>query len=190
MASMLDFAPGGRFHYGGQYDAPPPWKKKKSSLFWEDQLQRQSEIRDDPSSNLGFFGLNYSDMPAMVQYPMEWFKKQVLQGEARDARYSKNIAETVSGLGESISEREARLLQERKDEAAKKQALVQERRRMPTTVDKSAIAKKDDDDDIVKYLLLMNFLQNVAYQSAAPDVRPGYGTSVGTARAFPTMPKM
>jgi len=106
MASMQDFAPGGRFYYSGQHENLPPWKKKKSSLFWEDQLERQSEIRDDPSSNLGFFGLNYSDMPWPIQKPMEWFKKQVLEGEARDARISKGISDVVGGLGESMSERE------------------------------------------------------------------------------------
>ena len=173
-----------------EYEQIPPWERKKPALFFEDQLNRQSEIRDNPDANMGFFGTNYSNWPALIQRPMEWYKKQVLSGEARDERINKDIDKFVSNVGESMSERETRLEQERLKALAEKQELSQAKRRMPTTVDKSAIAKKDDDDDMVKYLLLMNFLQNVAYQSAAPDVKPGYGASVGSAVSFPTMPKM
>ena len=179
MATMSDFAPGGRFHYSGQHENAPPWQKKKPSLFWEDQIDRVPETSW------------FSGMPYWVQGPMDAFKKRMLQGEAASARTGQAVSDVVSGLAETQTEREARLTKERMDAAAKEQALVQQRRRMPTNVDKSAIARKDDDDDnMVQYLLLMNFLQNVAYQSAAPDVKPGYGASVGTSRAFPTMPKM
>jgi len=168
-----------------EYEQIPPWKKKKPSLFFEDQLNRQSEIRDNPDATW------YSNLPALIQRPMEWYKKQVLSGEARDERINKDIDKFVSNVGESMSERETRLEQERLKALAEKQELSQAQRRMPATVDKSAIARKDDDDDdMVKYLLLMNFLQSVAYQSAAPDVKPGYGASVGSAVSFPTMPKM
>tara|TARA_R110002020_G_scaffold108002_2_gene250529 strand:- start:978 stop:1511 length:534 start_codon:yes stop_codon:yes gene_type:complete len=168
-----------------EYEQIPPWKRKKPSLFFEDQLNRQSDIRDNPDATW------YSNWPALIQRPMEWYKKQVLSGEARDERINKDIDKFVSNVGESMSERETRLEQERLKALAEKQELSQAQRRMPTTVDKSAIARKDDDDDdMVKYLLLINFLQSVASQSAAPDVKPGYGASVGTSRAFPTMPKM
>jgi len=162
-----------------EYEQDPPWKKKKSSLFWQDQLDRVPETSW------------FSQMPHWVQGPMDAWKSLMLGGEVASEKSGETLSKVVSGLGQTKKEREARLLQERKDEAAKEQALVQERRRMPTTVDKSAIAQKGgDNNDMLRYLLLMNFLQNIAYQSAAPDVRPGYGTSTGTSRAFPTMPKM
>ena len=178
MASMLDFQPGGQFHYSGQHENVPPWKRKKPSLFWQDQLDRVPETSW------------FSQMPHWVQTPMDAFKRRMLQGEVATEQTGEALSNIISGLGETKAEREARLRQERMDAAAKEQALVQERRRMPTTVDKSALAKKDDDDNMVQYLLLMNFLQNLAYQSAAPDVKPGYGTVIGASRAFPTMPKM
>jgi hypothetical protein len=52
MATMQDFAPGGRFYYSGQHEGISPWKKKKSSLFFENQLERQAEIRDDPDARI------------------------------------------------------------------------------------------------------------------------------------------
>ena len=179
MASMLDFQPGGQYHYSGQHESVPPWKKKKPSLFWQDQLDRVPETSW------------FSQMPHWVQTPMDAFKRRMLQGEVASEEAGEAVGKVISGLGETKAEREARLTQERMTAAAEQQALTQATRRMPATVDKSAIARKDDDDDdMVKYLLLMNFLQSVAYQSAAPDVKPGYGASVGSAVSFPTMPKM
>ena len=189
MASMQDFAPGGRFYYSGQYDDPPPWKKKKSSLFWEDQLERQSEIRDDPSSNLGFFGLNYSDMPWPIQKPMEWFKKQVLEGEARDARISKGISDVVGSLGESMSEREARLDKERMEAAAKKQEIAQAERRMPYPV--APTPKIEEDEDNFNKLLAYMFIRDIIGGTAGGDPPTPYTVRAGpAARAFPTMPSM
>ena len=188
MATMRDFAPGGRFYYSGQYDDPPPWKKKKSSLFWEDQLERQADVRDDPASNMGFFGLNYSDMPWPIQMPMEWYKKQVLSGEARDARINKRIGEAVSGLGESMSAREARLDRERKEAAAKKQELVQAQRRMPTEV--PSIPKIEEEEDLMdkylKYMLMSSILGNTAGEEYAGTS----SVSIGQSRDWPTMPAM
>ena len=188
MATMRDFAPGGRFYYSGQYDDPPPWKKKKSSLFWEDQLERQADVRDDPASNMGFFGLNYSDMPWPIQMPMEWYKKQVLSGEARDARINKRIGEAVSGLGESMSAREARLDRERKEAAAKKQELAQAQRRMPTTVPPNKKIEEEEDfmDGMLKYMLVSNLIG----AGAAGEYSGTSTVSIGQARDWPTMTPM
>jgi hypothetical protein len=188
MASMQDFAPGGRFYYSGQYDDPPPWKKKKSSLFWEDQLERQPDIRDDPASNLGFFGTNYSNWPAIIQRPVEWYKEQVLSGEARDERINKGIDKFVSNLGESMSEREARLEKEKMEAAAKKQRIVQEQRRMPTEV--PSIPKIEEEEDLMdkylKYMLMSSILGN----TAGGEYAGTSSVSIGQARPWPTMTPM
>ena len=184
MATMQDFAPGGRFYYSGQHEGIPPWKKKKSSLFWEDQLERQADIRDDPASNLGFFGTNYSNFPAFIQRPTEWFKQQVLSGEARDERINKSIDKFVSNLGESMSEREARLLKEKMEAAAKKQKIVQEQRRMPTAV--PSIPKIEEEEDLMdkyfKYLLVSNLLGGMAGE----DYAGTSSVSIGQAMDWPT----
>ena len=171
-----------------RWEQIPPWKKKKSSLFWEDQLERQSEIRDDPDANMGFFGLNYSDMPWPIQTPMEWYKKQVLSGEARDARINKRIGEVVSGLGESMSAREARLEKERMEAAAKKQKIAQAQRRMPTVVPPIKKIEEEEDfmDGMLKYMLVSHLLGGTA-----ADEYSGTSTvSIGQARDWPTMTPM
>ena len=188
MATMQDFAPGGRFYYSGQYDDPPPWKKKKSSLFWEDQLQRQAEIRDDPASNLGFFGLNYSDMPWPIQMPFEWLKKKELEGEARDARYSENIAKVFSGLGESMKEREARLDRERKEAAAEKFEKSQTERRMPTYT--PSIPKIEEEEDFMEKYLKYMLISNLIGGTGGDEYAGTSTVSIGQARDWPTMPAM
>ena len=71
MASMRDFAPGGRFFYGGQHEQIPPWEeqplvqdpnKYRPSLFWEDQQRRI----DDTSW--------FKNAPYWVQGPMDALK--------------------------------------------------------------------------------------------------------------------
>jgi hypothetical protein len=174
--------------YNRRWEQDPPWKKKKSSLFFEDQLQRRSEIRDDPASNLGFFGLNYSDMPWPIQMPMEWFKKQVLEGEARDARYSENIAKVFSGLGESMKEREARLDRERKEAAAEKFEKSQTERRMPTYT--PSIEKIDEEEDLMEKYLKYMLVSNLIGAGAAEDYAGTSTVNIGQARDWPTMPPM
>ena len=188
MASMQDFAPGGKFYYSGQYDDPPPWKKKKSSLFWEDQLERQPDIRDDPASNLGFFGTNYSNWPAIIQRPVEWYKEQVLSGEARDERINKGIDKFISNLGESMSEREARLEKEKMEAAAKKQRIVQEQRRMPTAVPSIPKIEEEEDfmDGMLKYMLVSHLLGG----AAADEYSGTSSVTVGQTRPWPTMTPM
>ena len=188
MATMRDFAPGGRFYYSGQHEGIPPWKKKKSSLFWEDQLERQSEIRDDPDANMGFFGLNYSDMPWPIQTPMEWYKKQVLSGEARDARINKRIGEVVSGLGESMSAREARLEKERMEAAAKKQKIAQAQRRMPTTV--PSIPKIEEEEDFMDQYLKVLLMSSILGNTEGGEYAGTSSVSIGESRDWPTMPAM
>ena len=188
MATMRDFAPGGRMFYGGQHEQDPPWKKKRPSLFWEDQLERQPEIRDNPDANMGFFGTNYSNWPAIIQRPVEWYKEQVLSGEARDERINKGIDKFVSDLGESMSEREARLDRERKEAAAEKQRIVQEQRRMPTTV--PSIPKIEEEEDLMdkylKYMLMSSILGN----TAGGEYAGTSSVSIGQSRDWPTMPAM
>ena len=188
MASMQDFAPGGRFYYSGQYDDPPPWKKKKSSLFWENQLERQAEIRDDPASNLGFFGLNYSDMPWPIQMPFEWLKKKELEGEARDARISKGISDVAGGLVESMSAREARLDKERKEAAAEKFEKSQTERRMPTYT--PSIPKIEEEEDFMEKYLKYMLISNLIGGTAAEDYAGTSTVSIGQSRDWPTMPAM
>ena len=52
-----------------EYEQDPPWKKKKSSLFWQDQLDRVPETSW------------FSQMPYWVQTPMDAFKRLMLEGE-------------------------------------------------------------------------------------------------------------
>lgn len=177
MANMSDFQPGGQFHYSGQHENVPPWERKKPSLFWQDQLDRVPETSW------------FSQMPHWVQTPMDAYKRWHLKGQVRDEQHREKVGEVIDNLGETLAERGVRLEEERLKALAEKQELSQAKRRMPTAVDKSAITKEED-DDWLKDMLFINFLQNVAFQSASPDVKPGYGASVGTSRAFPTMPKM
>ena len=184
MATMQDFAPGGRFYYSGQHEKDPPWKKKKSSLFWEDQLERQPDIRDDPASNLGFFGTNYSNWPAIIQRPVEWYKEQVLSGEARDERINKGIDKFVSNLGESMSEREARLEKEKMEAAAEKQEIVQAQRRMPTTV--PSIPKIEEEEDLMDKYLKYMLISNLIGGMAGEDYAGTSSVSVGQTRPWAT----
>ena len=185
MASMQDFAPGGRFYYGGQHEQIPPWEeqplvqdrnKYRQSLFWEDQKRRI----DDTSW--------FKNAPWWVQGPMDALKGQFLEGEAATARTGEAIRDVVSGLGESKKEREVRLAAERKKAAAEKQELAQAQRRMPTVVPSIPKIEEEEDfmDGMLKYMLVSHLLGGTA-----ADEYSGTSTvSIGQARDWPTMTPM
>ena len=185
MASMRDFAPGGRFFYGGQHEQIPPWEeqplvqdpnKYRPSLFWEDQKRRI----DDTSW--------FKNAPWWVQGPMDALKGQFLEGEAATARTGEAIRDVVSGLGESKKEREVRLAAERKEAAAKEQELVEAQRRMPTVV--PPIKKIEEEEDLMDKYLKYMLISNLIGGTAGEDYAGTSSVSIGQARDWPTMPAM
>ena len=185
MATMRDFAPGGRFYYGGQYEQIPPWEvqplvqdpnKYRPSLFWEDQKRRI----DDTSW--------FKNAPWWVQGPMDALKGQFLEGEAATARTGEAIRDVVSGLGESKKERAARLQAEKEAAAAKEQEIVQAKRRMPTTV--PSIPKIEEEEDLMDKYLKYMLISNLIGGMAGEDYAGTSSVSVGQSVDWPTMTPM
>jgi len=186
MASMQDFAPGGRFYYGGKHENIPPWEeqplvqdpnKYKPSLFWEDQKRRLDETSW------------FENWPYWVQRPMDALKGQFLEGEAATARTGEAIRDVVKGLGETKKEREVRLDAERRNAAAKKQEIAQAERRMPYPV--APTPKIEEDEDNFNKLLAYMFIRDIIGGTAGGDPPTPYTVRAGpAARAFPTMPSM
>ena len=182
MATMQDFAPGGRFYYGGQHEGIPPWEeqplvqdpnKYKPSLFWKKQLERIPEAQ-------GW----YSDMPWWVQDPLDWIKRKSIESEIRTGEAGEKTRDVISGLGESQKERAARLDKERMEAAAEKFEKSQAQRRMPTAV--PSIPKIEEEEDLMdkyfKYLLVSNLLGGMAGE----DYAGTSSVSIGQAMDWPT----
>ena len=186
MASMRDFAPGGRMFYSGQHEQIPPWEeqplvqdpnKYSPSLFWKKQLERIPEAQ-------GW----YSDMPWWVQDPLDWIKRKSIESEIRTGEAGEKTRDVISGLGESQKERAARLDAERKKAAAEKFEKSQAERRMPTAV--PSIPKIEEEEDLMdkylKYMLMSSILGN----TAGGEYAGTSSVSIGQARPWPTMTPM
>ena len=185
MATMRDFAPGGRFYYGGQYEQIPPWEEQplvqdpndyKPSLFWKDQQRRIEETTPWPNA------------PWWVQGSADWLKGQVIGSKISQAEKDERFLAGVKGLAESKKDREARLAAERKKAAAEKQELAQAQRRMPTVVPPIKKIEEEEDfmDGMLKYMLVSHLLGGTA-----ADEYSGTSTvSIGQARDWPTMTPM
>ena len=185
MATMQDFAPGGRFFYGGQYEQRRPWEeqplvqdpnKYKPSLFWEDQKRRLDETSW------------FENAPWWIQGPADWFKGKMLEGEIATAESGEAVRDVISGLGESKKEREARLDKERKEAAAKRFEESQAERRMPTYT--PSIPKIEEEEDFMDKYLKYMLISNLIGGTAAEDYAGTSTVSIGQARDWPTMPPM
>ena len=185
MASMQDFAPGGRFYYGGQHEQRPPWEEQplvqdpndyKPSLFWKDQQRRIEETTPWPNA------------PWWVQGSADWLKEQVIGSKISQAEKDERFLAGVKGLVESKKEREARLDRERKEAAAKKQEIVQAERRMPTTV--PSIPKIEEEEDLMDKYLKYMLVSHLIGGTAAEEYSGTSSVSVGQARPWPTMTPM
>ena len=185
MATMRDFAPGGRFYYGGQHEQIPPWEEQplvqdpndyKPSLFWKDQQRRIEETTPWPNA------------PWWVQGSADWLKGQVIGSKISQAEKDERFLAGVKGLAESKKDREARLAAERKKAAAEKQELAQAQRRMPTTV--PSIPKIEEEEDLMDKYLKYMLISNLIGGTAGEDYAGTSSVSIGQARDWPTMPAM